>query len=397
VFSSRVPANLGPNRLTQALAEFRQSGRPVVDLTESNPTRAGFDYPPDLLSSLADPRGLRYQPEPFGLLEAREAVAGQYAARGLQVPPDHMVLTASTSEGYSLLFKLLTNPGDEVLIPRPSYPLFELLTELDAVVPRAYSLEYHGAWGIDFGSLERMIGARTRAVLLVSPNNPTGSFVSPGDWERLADLCAPREIPVVVDEVFADYMLEPAAVARPPAVLAREDLLVFALGGLSKAVGLPQLKLGWIAVTGPPSRVKDALERLELICDSYLSVSTPVQLAASELLARGAGVRRQISARVVANYASLKRLAAQAPSCRVLRADAGWYGVVQVPTFRSEEDLVLELLTRDGVLAHPGYFFDFSSESYIVVSLLVHEATFSDAVRRMLMRASSAPGARLSP
>jgi hypothetical protein len=387
VFSDRIAADLRPNRLAQALETRRRTGLPVIDLTESNPTRAGFEYPHGLLAPLANAGGLLYAPQPFGLIEARRAAAAEYGRRGILVDADRIVLTSSTSEAYSLLFKLLAAPGDEVMVPRPSYPLFELLTALDGVVARPYDLEYHGTWSIDVAGIERTIGPRTRAVLVVSPNNPTGSFISPDELERLAGVCGQRGVALIADEVFADYELEAGEAARAGCALMRSDVLVFSLSGASKSIGLPQVKLGWIAVAGPAGLVAEALERLELVCDTYLSVSTPVQLAAAELLDRGAAVRRQIRMRIAANYAGLKALSASAPSSRVLRAAGGWYAVVQVPTLRSEEDLVLDLLTGDGVLTHPGYFFDFQRESHLIVSLLTPEAEFATGAGRMLERA----------
>jgi alanine-synthesizing transaminase len=387
VFSTRTPPHLAPNRLAQALLELQRAGRPVIDLTESNPTRAGFEYPPDLLAPLADARGLAYQPRPFGLIEARRAVAKEYARRGISVPAERVVLTSSTSEAYSLLFKLLADPADEVLVPRPSYPLFEHLTRLEGLSVRPYELEYHGVWSIDMTSVEHALTPRTRALLVVNPNNPTGSFVKRDEVARLVQLCAERRMALIADEVFADYELEPDAASNAAQMMDREEALVFSLGGLSKSVGLPQVKLGWIAVAGPAALVDGALERLELVCDTYLSVSTPVQAAAAELLERGSLVRSQIRARVAANYRCLVERNAAAPACRVLRSEGGWYAVVQVPTLRPEEELVLDLLVSDGVLAHPGYFFDFPRESFLVVSLIVPEAEFSEGVERLLSRA----------
>jgi alanine-synthesizing transaminase len=274
VFSSRVPANLAPNRVTEALRARRENDDPLIDLTESNPTRAGFEYPPDLLEPLGRARGLDYRPAPLGSMEARRAVAADYARQGVRVTPDRIVLTASTSDGYSLLFKLLADAGDDVLVPRPGYPLFDYLTRLDLVATRYYDLELDGSWSIDFGSLEGALTPRTRAVLVVSPNNPTGSFVSRDELDRLAAICGPRGIAIVADEVFADYELEAGAAARAGRVAERDDVLSFALGGLSKSVGLPQVKLGWMAVGGSDRLVADALERLELVCDTYLAVST---------------------------------------------------------------------------------------------------------------------------
>jgi alanine-synthesizing transaminase len=384
VFSNRLPRDLAANRLAGAVERLRGAGRPFVDLTESNPTRAGFAYPPDLLAPLSDPRALEYSPAPLGSAAARGAVSADYRRQGLDVPPERVVLTASTSDAYSLLFKLLADAGDEVLVPRPSYPLFDHLTRLDLVAARSYELEYHGRWAIDFDSLQRALSPRTVAVLVVSPNNPTGSFIARGELDRLAAICEERHIAIIADEVFAEYALEPDVGAGNGRAACVRNALAFGLGGLSKSVGLPQVKLGWIAVAGPDRLVDDGLKRLELICDTYLSVSTPVQDASAELMTRGAGIRSQIADRVRTNYRVLKEDVALVPSCCVLGADGGWYAVVQVPSFEPEEDLVLRLLTEHGVLAHPGYFFDFASESFLVVSLLPREAAFRDGAARLL-------------
>jgi len=386
VFSYRTLVDLASNSLTRAVAAARADRRPFIDLTESNPTRVGFAYPADLLAPLADSRGLTYTPLPFGLMDARRAVAAEYERRGFGVSPDRIVLTSSTSEAYALLFKLLADAGDEVLVPRPSYPLFEHLTGLELVAACSYDLEPDARWGIDFTSIERSVTPRTRAVLVVSPNNPTGSYVSAEDYARLAEFCARRDVAIIADEVFADYELTSGAV-RKAGVLARQpDVLGFSLGGLSKSIGLPQIKLAWIAVSGRDAVVRTALDRLELICDSYLSVSTPVQVAAAELLARGAGVRDQIRCRVSSNYRQLQTRVAGAPACRVLPSDGGWYGVVQVPSLEPEESLAVGLLVDDGVLAHPGYFFDFPRESFLIVSLLTPEGPFAEGVDRLLRR-----------
>jgi len=382
-FSSRVPSDLGRNPLARAVADARADGRALVDLTESNPTRAGFDYPDYLLSALADARGLKYEPAPFGLIAARQAVARDYARRGVSVSPERIALTASTSEAYSLLFKLLTDAGDEVLAPRPSYPLFDHLARLDAIALRHYDLEYHNGWSIDLASLERAISERTRAVLVVSPNNPTGSFVSRQDLKRLETICVDRGIAIIADEVFADYQLRPGACVDAGRVLDIRQGLAFSLGGLSKSVGLPQVKLGWMAAAGAGDVVAEALARLELICDTYLSVSTPIQAAAAELLSRGAAVRTQIQTRIASNYRTLAERLEAVPSCTLLVADGGWSAVVRVPSIGSEEDLVVDLVGK-GVLVHPGYFFDFPHESYLVVSLLPPESEFADGVGRVL-------------
>jgi alanine-synthesizing transaminase len=356
---------------------------PIADLTLSNPTRAGFDYPIDLLASLADPRGLVYRPQALGLLEAREAVAADYARRGVRTSPERIVLTASTSEAYSVLFKVLCQPGDEVLVPRPSYPLFEHLTRLEALTAVPYDLEYHSAWSVNVGSIERAVGPRARVVLAVSPNNPTGSFVKTDEFVGIADICARKGLALIVDEVFADYRLTDGG-GRPADPQASTDALTFSLGGLSKSIGLPQAKLGWIAAAGDSALVAEAMRRLEFVCDTYLSVSTPVQAAARELLERGRVVRTAIQERVQANYRRLQALVAAVPACQILAAEGGWYGVVQVPTLMTEEDLVVTLLTGDGVLLHPGYFFDFARESFLVVSLLPPEHEFDGGMQAVL-------------
>ena len=391
MFSTRVPDDRAPTRLARALAAARQRGG-LLDLTISNPTRAGIAYPPHLLDPLADPASLTYRPEPFGIEQARAAVAATYAARGLAVDRERIVLTASTSEGYSLLFKLLCDPGrSNVLTPVPSYPLFDHLARLDGVAERRYRLAFHGTWSVDTASVDRAWTNDTRALLAVSPNNPTGSVLQAGDADELVRRCAGRGAALIVDEVFHDYPLddrrdalaEPAALQQPPCLVAR-------LGGLSKSVGLPQVKLGWIAIDGPATLVAEALDRLELIADTYLSVSTPVQVAAAALIADGAVVRDAILARVRENYASLQRLAAAHPAVTVLPADAGWSAVLRVPATRAEEDLVIALAAEDGVAVQPGYFFDFPHEAFLVVSLLPEPEIFARATARILERVDAA-------
>jgi alanine-synthesizing transaminase len=377
---------MASNRLARTLTQLRDSGVAIIDLTESNPTRAGFDYPIDLLAPLADPRGLSYRPEPLGLPDARQAVAADFRRRGLNADPGRLALTASTSEAYSLLFKVLCDPGDQVLVPQPSYPLFEHLTRFDAVVSVPYSLEYHGRWSIDIASVERALTPRSRALLLVNPNNPTGNFVSAAEMDALAELCVQREIAVISDEVFADYeLLQPSAGTRGT-LCERKDVLGFTLGGLSKSIGLPQAKLGWILISGDDGIVRETLLRLELASDTYLSVSTPIQLAAREILDRGAIVRRQIQARVRTNLARCAALVGDSRACSLLHAEGGWYAVIQVPSLQSEEELMLAALVESSVLAHPGYFFDFARESFLIVSLLTREEPFADGVTRILDR-----------
>lgn len=388
MFSSRVPEDRAPNRLAQALALARRAGG-LIDLTTSNPTRVGIEYPADLLAGLADPASLDYAPSPFGLPAARQAVADDYRRRGIAMSADRIVLTASTSEAYSLLFKLLCEAGGaSVLTPAPSYPLFEHLTRLDGVEQRRYALEYHGTWTIDCGDLDAAWSTDTRAVLTVTPNNPTGAALTANDAAEIVSRCATRGAALIVDEVFCDYPLG-RPMAEPPA-LGSQQGLIFRLGGLSKTIGLPQVKLGWIAVHGSDTLVGEALDRLELICDTYLSVSTPIQRAAPGLLTRGAVVRDSIRARVRANYAHLQHSFGTSAGATVLPADGGWSAVVRVPAVRSEESLVLDLLERDRVVVHPGYFFDFPHEAFLVVSLLPDPAVFARGLRAIEARIDGA-------
>jgi hypothetical protein len=382
MFSSRVPRTFEPNALSHALGAASAAGRALVDLTLTNPTQADFRYPETLLASLDNDDALVYEPSPVGIRRAREAVAQDYARRGLSIDPDHIVLTASTSEAYSILFKLLCEPsGDNVLVPVPSYPLFEHLTRLDGVSPVQYTLEYHGRWTLSLDEVKREWTSRTRAVLGVSPNNPTGSCFSAAELEGLASLCASRAGALILDEVFADY---PLTGSVPQQSAFRPACLTFRLGGLSKSVGLPQIKLGWIAVDGPEMDVKAALERLEFICDAYLSVSTPVQLAAGCFIHEGATVRAEILARVQGNYRRLIQQMVAHPSIEVLAADAGWSAVLRVPAHKPEEALVVELLEEEGVLVHPGFFFDFPHEAFLVISLLPPPDAFDEGISRIV-------------
>ena len=385
--STRLPRESAPNTLSQRLDALRQSGTPYVDLTESNPTRAGIAYPSDLLRPLADAAALRYDPHPLGMMAAREAVARDCARRGARVDPAQVVLSASTSEMYAWLFKLLCDAGESVLVPRPSYPLFEHLTRLEGVRAESYRLEYHGRWDVDLDSIAAAPSG-TRALLLVSPNNPTGSYLSAGELEAVTRLCRDRGWALIVDEVFADYVLDATSPITDVAV--SSGVLAFSMGGASKSLGLPLVKLGWTIVGGPDADRAAALDGLELIADTFLSVGTPVQVAASELLRRGASVREAIHARVRANLAAARRVAARYPSCDLLPVDGGWSGVVRVPATRGEETLVLDLLAEERVLVHPGYFFDFEHEAFLVFSLLVPEGVFADAFDRTLRFAVAA-------
>ncbi len=380
MFSSRFQWDSRPNRLTALLLQRRAEGARILDLTESNPTRAGLHYPPEIAASLADPRGLRYDPLPAGSLEARQAVAAYYAARGAQVETGQILLTASTSEGYAYLFKLLADPGDEVLVPRPSYPLFEYLAAMESVTVRQYPLVYHGGWSIDLDALAGEMSQRTRAVILVNPNNPTGSFLRRGELAEVERLCAARGAAMISDEVFADYALGHDS-ERVTTVTGDRACLAFSLSGLSKVSGLPQMKLGWIICSGPEALRREAGEKLEWIADTYLSVGTPVQYAAAELLEAGEDVQRQIRSRSAENLAFATQLFRGSP-VSILAVEGGWYITLQVPRVRSEEEWALALLERD-VLVQPGYFYDFSGEAFLVVSLLTEPGVFREALERL--------------
>jgi aspartate/methionine/tyrosine aminotransferase len=386
VLSRRLPSDADVNALTRALAVRRTAGKPIVDLTESNPTRIGISYPTDLLHPLSAERALTYAPAAFGMQTAREAVARDHARRGVTLDPDRIVLTASTSEAYAWLFKLLCDAGDAVLVPRPSYPLFDHLTRLEGVTPIPFDLTYEGRWDIDFSRL-RAAPQNTRAVIIVSPNNPTGSYATEPEIGRLTALCRDRGWALIADEVFADYPLEVHAPLSD--IAARAEVPAFTLGGLSKTVGLPQLKLGWIVAGGPPVSCTAALAGLELIADSFLSVNTPVQLALGELLERGGGVRMQIQHRIRTNLAALRECARVFPAADVLRVEGGWSAVIRVPAVLTEEQLILWLLEEEGILVHPGYFFDFAREAFVVVSLLPDANVFRDSVTRVLRLATS--------
>jgi len=383
MFSERTRWDLRPNRLAEVLAAKRAAGARLLDLTESNPTRAGLSGPPDLLLPLARPEALRYEPAALGLPAARAAVAEDFARRGFPLDPDRVLLSASTSEAYAFLFKLLCDPGDEVLVPRPGYPLFEFLATLESVRVRAYPFAHDGEWHLDLAALRSALGPRTRALVVVNPNNPTGAYLKREECDALLAICAERGVALVSDEVFADFALgdDPRRVAS----VARDGpALAFALGGLSKSCGLPQLKLAWTAVTGPEGLVRDALARLEVVADTYLSVSTPVQLAAPELLARREELQAPIRERVLSNLQALR--AAVGPGCpaTILPPEGGWSAVLRVPATLTEEERVTRMLEERDVLVHPGYFFDFPAEAYLVLSLLPPPADFNEGVARVL-------------
>jgi len=385
-FSQRSAFDPRPNTLTLALDRARGEGRTILDLTVANPTSAGIPYDDAaILAALSDARALLYEPHAFGLPRARETVARDVSAwAGVEVDPAQVVLTASTSEAYAFLLKVLCDPGDDVLVPQPSYPLFEHLAAFESVRLTPYPLAYDGAWHIDFDGLRRAIGPRTRAVLVVSPNNPTGSFLKRTELAALAAL----GLPIVSDEVFATYVLDDDA-TRVRSVLETKDALVFSLGGLSKLAALPQMKAAWTVVSGPLQH--EALARLELIADTFLSVGTPVQHALPTLLATRARAHDSILHRTRRNLAALRASLTQAASpATLLRVEGGWYATLRLPRTRSEETWVLELLEHDNVYVHPGAFFEFPGEAFIVLSLLTPEPTFAEGIARIIARVSQA-------
>jgi len=372
MFSSRLPAQLGPSVLSHEVAIARAGGHVRFDLTETNPTVVGLDYPRDIAAALADETVLTYGPSALGTVAARQAVADSYI--NVVVSPARVVLTASTSEAYSFLFKLLCDPGDEVLVPQPSYPLFDLLTTLDGVRRVPYGLDAAGGWCLDRDTLTQAVSPTTRAVLIVSPNNPTGSMLRRDDREWLVTFAEAHDLALISDEVFADYRL---SLRNDVTTMAGEErVLTFTLGGLSKSAGLPQMKLAWTVVSGPAGRVAAAIERIEIIADCYLSVSTPVQVAARRLIAAGRDVRRAVHARVRRNLAAMRHVVDATSSLTLHAPDGGWSAVVRVPAILSEEEWVMRLLRTRGVLVHPGYFFDLDAGVHLVVSLLPEPDAF---------------------
>ncbi len=380
-FSLRTEWDLGESDYAVAVREARASGRRLYDLTISNPTRCGFAYDAEaLLRPLTDARGLVYDPDPRGIATAREGVAGYYADHGAEVDPDALVLTTSTSEGYSFLFRLLCDPGDEVLVAQPSYPLFDFLATLDDVRLRPYPLFYDHGWWIDFAELERSISSRTRAILVVHPNNPTGHWTGAAEKERLEALCARHGLALIVDEVFLDYPLRETA-ARSFAA-GEHPVLTFVLSGMSKIAGLPQMKAAWLACFGPEALRRDAMGRLEVIADTFLSMNAPVQLALPFWLAGRHGIREQILERARANLATLARVSVARPDrLHVLELAAGWSAVLRLPGCVGEAECAERLVRERGVMVHPGSFYGIAEASHLVVSLIGSEAVFAAGIQ----------------
>jgi aspartate/methionine/tyrosine aminotransferase len=374
------------------IASARAEGRALFDLTESNPTRVALAAGAEaLVARLGHPRGATYVPIAEGHPDARAAVALYYEERGLDVSASRVTLSASTSEAYGWLFKLLTDPGDNVLVPSPSYPLFSFLAELEDVELATYPLLREEGFRVDVDALERAVDDRTRAILLVHPNNPTGSFIRRDDAERLVRLARSRGLALIVDEVFGDYALGELSDNKRPSFVGEAEALTFVLSGLSKVMALPQLKLGWIVTSGPPELVAEAERRLSMIADTYLSVATPVQLALPELLGSRLAVQTALRERVRGNLATLDRILARTVHAPVRRLplEGGWSAILEVPRTRSEDEWVERLLADDDVIVHPGYFFDLDRDGYLVISLVPEPSSFAEAVRRLVSRTSS--------
>jgi alanine-synthesizing transaminase len=387
-FAQRTSWNLATNRYTEALQAHRRAGRELLDLTASNPTTVGLHYrEEELLRALANPGAMSYEPQPKGLLAARSAIAAYYAEHSARISPEDLILTTSTSEAYSFVFRLLCNPGDAVLVPTPSYPLFDFLAEIQDVKLFPYELVYDHGWQIDVTSLFTAVdraeasGARCRAVLAVHPNNPTGSYLTPRETQLLNDVCAENGMAIVADEVFLDYSLAPEST---PTFAANASALTFTLSGLSKISGLPQMKVAWIAVSGPPTLRDEALARLEVIADTYLSMNAAVQLALPVMLEERRFIQPQLMHRVRTNLAELDRQLAAQKLCHRLGVEGGWYAIVRAPARGSDEDLAIVLLQEKNVLVQPGHFYDFAADGYLVISLITPESEFAEGSRRLL-------------
>jgi alanine-synthesizing transaminase len=382
MFSRRTDWKLTPNRFTQVQRELQTAGREVLDLTISNPTRAELHYDSEtILQALVNPQAMDYDPQPKGLRSAREAVAGYYRKQHDDIDPDAIVLTTSTSEGYSYVLRLLCNAEDEILVPKPSYPLFEFLADLEDVKLVPYPLLYDHGWQIDFPSLYKTVNHRTRAVVVVHPDNPTGSFVAGAERSALNQFCREYNLAIIVDEVFLDYAHD--GVPRPT-FASNHDVLTFTLSGLSKISGLPQMKLAWIVSSGPGEQVSAALARLEVIADTYLSMNAPIQLAAPALLEQRQSIQPLLLDRVRANLSELDRGLEKQKTCRRLEAEGGWYAVIRVPVTQSDEDLAIEILRKLSVVVHPGHFYDFPSDGYLIVSLITPPQSFRHGIAQVI-------------
>jgi alanine-synthesizing transaminase len=382
MFAERTNWNLKSNHLSEALAQHRAANKLLLDLTVSNPTECGFLYDRgSILQALANPASLSYNPEPKGMLSAREGIAEYYSAHGIAIPPENVILTTSTSEAYSFTFRILCSPGDQVLIPEPSYPLCSFLADIHDVKLVSYPLLYDHAWQIDFHALQQAVTPRTRGIIVVNPNNPTGHFCKADEIQKLNEVCSSSRIAIIADEVFLDFHLE---TKRPPSFAANNTSLTFTMSGLSKIAGLPQMKAAWLLTSGPEELKAPALSRLEVIADTFLSTNTPIQLAIPRFLELRHGFQNQLMARIRRNLAKLDAQLAAQSSCSRLEVEGGWYTVLRVPVTRPDEDLAVELLNTQGIYVHPGHFYDFPTDGYLIVSLITPAESFDEGIRRLL-------------
>jgi len=384
LFAQRANWELTENRISQIRKDLDKKGKEVLDLTISNPSRCDFIYSKEkICKALSREENMAYTPSALGLFSAREAVSHYYAKKNVFVDPSNIILTASTSEAYAFLFRLLADAGEGVIFPRPSYPLFDFLVGLNDLKMQTYSLVYEkDKWAIDFKSLEANIASNTKALVVVHPNNPTGSFLNPKEIQTLNDICSQRNIPIICDEVFEDYAFEEEATF--PSLIGNKKNLTFVLGGLSKTLGLPQMKVSWIILNGPEDLVRAARMRLEVITDTYLSVNTPAQNALSDWFDEREPIQKEIKKRIRNNRRFMKEAAYKQTGCECLNADGGWYSVLRIPEKFREETFIIELLVQKQIFVHPGYFFDFSDEPYIVLSLLIQENIFREGISRIL-------------
>ncbi|HEY2496593.1 MAG TPA: pyridoxal phosphate-dependent aminotransferase [Candidatus Angelobacter sp.] len=380
MFADRTNWNLKTNRLADALAHHKSSGRKLLDLSASNPTECGFTYNASaIMRALCAPASLQYHPDPRGLKSARQAVCDYYASRGESVSIDDLLLTISTSEAYSFVFRLLCNPGDEILVPSPSYPLFDFLADVNDVKLIRYPLFYDHGWHIDMHALKQSVTSRTCGVIIVHPNNPTGHFTRPEEATQLNQICLARQMAIIADEVFLDFALA----AGQKSFTGNTGALTFTMSGISKIAGLPQMKFSWLAASGPEAEKREALARLEMIADTYLSMNAPIQLASPVLLQQAAPFQQQIMARVRTNLAELDSQLKGNSHVSRLKVEGGWYAMLRVPATRSDEELAIELLQTQDVYLHPGHFYDFPSDGYLVVSLIAPEEAFKEGVCRV--------------
>ncbi|MFL6388445.1 MAG: pyridoxal phosphate-dependent aminotransferase [Terriglobales bacterium] len=381
MFASRTNWNLKPNRLAEALERHKSSGRRLLDLSASNPTDCGFKYDaPAIMRSLCAPASLQYHPDPKGLKSARQAVSAYYAEQGEAVAVDDLILTASTSEAYSFVFRLLCNPGDELLIPTPGYPLFDFLADVNDVKLVRYPLFYDHGWHIDMHALKQAITPSTQGIIIVHPNNPTGHFAKPEEIVQLNQICSANKMAIIADEVFLDFPFG----APQKSFVANADALIFTMSGISKISGLPQMKFAWLAVSGPEDIKREALARLEMIADTYLSLNAPIQLAAPVLLQQRKQFQEQLMSRVRVNLAELDAQLAGTRQISRLLVEGGWYAVLRIPATRTDEELALELLEKLDVYLHPGHYYNFPGDRYLVVSLIAPERDFHEGIGRIL-------------